>query len=70
MQSGWQSEILRLGVDPDWANERLSYLRENLLENLLEAFSQAGARIRAETENSLISRTTNALTDTLAQADN
>ena len=61
---GWQSEVARLGVDPDWANERLTFLRYNLLE----AFSQAGAKIRSATDNSLISRTTNALTDTLAQA--
>ena len=61
---GWQSEIARLGLDPDWANERLEFLTSNLLE----AFSQAGARIRTQTQNREIERTTNALTDALAQA--
>jgi len=61
---GWQSEIAKLSVNPDWANERLAFIRSNLQD----AFSQAGARIRSATDNLEISRTTNALTDALAQA--
>jgi serine/threonine-protein kinase HipA len=61
---GWHAEIKRLGLDPDWANERLEFFRANLIE----AFSQAGSRIRSKTHNAEIGRTTNALTDALAQA--
>ena len=60
---GWQAEMKRLGLDPDWANERLEFQKTNLLE----AFSQAGSRIRSNTNDAEIGRTTNALTDALAQ---